>query len=876
MPLRLFADKAQDVLDNYPLRVVILWLALAIHLTVMWGSEILPKWFWIIIFFHTLILPHVFFLASSHRKHECRNLLIDVAIFGVYIGTWGFNPFLAALFIATSNLTLLSLGGWKLMFLALNAQIMGALLGGWITNFYFREYLTLIPTLIATVGFFGFMIAIGWLVHKINRRLHVTRRHIKEQHNELTHLNELALAVNSHLTIDSIIRRLLYALEPAFPFEVVYFLSLEVKLNKLIMAGIYGEGISSQERAHFERLEFDMVKDSDSIFVLGLVQRRVINIGYLHPNLVNEGAQIDRKLYEIKPSVSIVYFPLYVEDSVLGGLAFVNHKYHFQLEKRDIQRITRYLVQVGTAIKNANLIRQLQCAKEEALIAQKKAEESEEAKSRFLANMSHEIRTPMTAILGYSEILQEASITTDERLKCVDIIMKSGRHLLAMINNILDISKIEASKVHLERICIDVVHIMTEIQSYLELQAGEKGLIYSVEVDFPVPQFVVNDPTRLRQVLLNLCNNAIKFTSCGSVKLVLSWPQESLLKFSVTDTGIGMTNEECAVAFEAFMQADTSTTRLYGGTGLGLAISKNLAKLMGGDLKVESEKGRGSTFILEIDIGTHEGVVIESQREWRRLQKKQFLAMEKQSAPSFMGRVLVAEDNPVNQQIIKRLLEQAGLYVDLVCDGQQAYEKVLKDFYDLALLDMQMPVMGGQRAAEAIKIAGIQTPLIAFTANVMTHQIDDYFKSGFVGVVEKPIIKEKLYFLLESHLKRSAATLRKVLIVDDDDINTMIIARQIKSYSDQLTVLQAINGQEALAKVDSYDVDIIFMDMEMPIMGGVEATQKLRAKGFIKPIFIVTGNIDQEHKALCLAAGATGHLAKPLHKNKIRSILERY
>ena len=868
--------KAQDVRDNYPLRIAVMWVVLAIHMSLMWPSDIIPTWFWLVIFTHTLFWPHAAYFFSSERSHECYNLLFDITMYGLYVGAWGFNPFLAAVFVATSNLTLASLGGMQLLFWGINVQVVGALIGGWITNYYFRQNLALVPMLIATAGFFSFMVGVGWLMNRIHQRLHKTRRRLKEQHEEMTHINELAVAVNSQLTIDSIIRRLLDALEQLYPMEAVYFLSHEPEKNRLVIAGIYGEAISYRERFEFETLEFDLDTDADSIFVMGLKQRRVINIGHLHPDLVKAGASIDKRLYDIKPSLSLIYFPVYIEDTVVGGLAFINHKHHCLLEKKDIRRVSDYLVQVGTAIKNANLIRQLQQAKEEALMAQKKAEASEEAKSRFLANMSHEIRTPMTAILGYSEVLQEPVISVTDRLKFVDIIMNSGRHLLSMINNILDISKIEASQVQIENIDIDVVPMLSDIENYVKLKTQEKGLEYRVSVNFPVPERIVNDPTRLKQVLLNLCNNAIKFTEQGCISLSLSWPQKNLMSVSVSDTGIGMTRQECESVFEAFAQADSSTTRLYGGTGLGLTISKSLAMLMGGSLEVVSEKGVGSTFTLNVDTGDKVGTLIESPDAWLQLQKRQFASVKKAEVPLLMGRVLVAEDNPVNQQIINRLLEQTGISVEIVGDGRQAVDKAKVGAYDLIFLDMQMPVMGGETAAKLIKEAGLTVPLVAFTANVMTHQVHSYFQSGFIDVVEKPIDREKLYLLLTHVLKPASSKLKNILVVDDDEINSMILIRQIKSYSETLTVLQAKNGEEALLKVESAAVDLIFMDMEMPVMGGLEATQKLREGGFIKPIYMVTSNIDVEHKSLCLAAGATGHLPKPLDKKKIRSVLEIY
>lgn len=757
--LRPRIPKAQDVCDNYPLRVGVMAVVLSINLLVLWGEGIVPAWYWPIVFFHTLLMPHITYYFSTDRDHESYNLIFDVTLYAFYLAAWGYNPFLAAVFIATSNLTLISLGGWRRLMISGMMQLLGALLGGFITGFYFRPQLDLAPMLVATAGFFAFMIGVGWLMHNIHRRLHITRRDLKDRHNELADINALAMAVNSQLTIDSIIARLLEALEKIYPLEAIYFLSHEQEQGCLKVAGIYGEAISYKERTAFEALTFDLTRDADSIFVMGLVQKRIVNLSHVDPGLVDAGATIDKKLYEIKPCVSIIYFPVYIDDIVVGGLAFINHKHHCVLQKPDLKRISDYLIQVGTAIKNANLINQLQAAKEQALIAQKKAEASEEAKSRFLANMSHEIRTPMTAILGYSEALQDPNVSTIERKQFVDIIMNSGKHLLSMINNVLDISKIEASKVEIEKISIDVVHMLGDIENYVKLKACEKNIDYQITINYPIPSQITNDPTRLKQVLLNLCNNAVKFTEQGVITIALSWPQQNRLKVIVQDTGIGMDEQECDHVFEAFSQADTSTTRLYGGTGLGLTISKSLAVLMGGNLEVESIKGQGSQFILTLDTGKNIGALIDGPQAWQQRMKSRYNTVKKQQTPALSGHVLVADDNPVNQQIIKRLIELAGLRVDLFDNGLKALEAVAKKNYDLIFLDMQMPVMGGQQAAEKIKALGVSTPMVAFTANVMAHQIHSYLETGFVDVIEKPIDKEKLYSVLSHFLQSKKLTL---------------------------------------------------------------------------------------------------------------------
>lgn len=871
-----YAKKARDIRDNYPFRLGVMAAVLIVNLLILWGSAIVPPWYWGVVFIHTLCMPHITYYFSTRRHHESWNLIFDVTLYGFYLAAWGFNPFLAAVFVATSNLTLIALGGWRYMWISLGMQLLGCFIGVATLGVYFRAHLETAPMLVATFGFFVFMLGVGGLMHRINQRLHATRNDLEARHNDLTEINTLAMAVNSQLDIHSIIARLLTTLEKIYPLEAIYFIAPQPANNSLQVEGVYGEAISYAERKAFEALTFDLTADADSIFVMGLSQKRIINLPSVTQAMVESGAAIDRKLFDIKPCVSIIYFPVFIDEEAVGGLAFINHKYPCVLKKPELDRVSSYLIQVGTAIKNANLIRQLKHTKEQALIAQKKAEASEEAKSRFLANMSHEIRTPMTAILGYSEALQEDETTAQERKQFVDIIINSGRHLLSMINNILDISKIEASKVHIEHISIDIVHLIDDIENYLKLKTCEKNIAYSLDVSYPVPERITNDPTRLKQVLLNLCNNAIKFTEKGRITLALSWPQSHLLKIVVQDTGIGMSEKECAHIFDAFAQADTSTTRLYGGTGLGLTISKNLAILMGGDLELHSVKGEGSQFMLTIDVGANKGALIESPQAWQQLQKGKINKNRPQQVPALQGRVLIAEDNPVNQQIIKRLIEITGLKVDMVDNGLKALEAAAREPYDIAFFDMQMPVMGGQEAAKTLKEQGCTIPLVAFTANVMTHQVHSYLETGFIDIIEKPIDKKKLYHLLSDVLSGRKLALKTVMIVDDDEVNQLVLSRRVKKYDSDVDIVLAGDGQTAISLALATSVDLIFMDMEMPKVGGLEATRQLRANGFSAPIYMVTGNVDAEHKALCIAAGATGHLAKPIDKILMNRVLDEH
>jgi CheY-like chemotaxis protein len=341
----------------------------------------------------------------------------------------------------------------------------------------------------------------------------------------------------------------------------------------------------------------------------------------------------------------------------------------------------------------------------------------------------------------------------------------------------------------------------------------------------------------------------------------------------VFDSGIGLGKKEQEGIFDAFTQADSSTTRLYGGTGLGLSISKSLAELIGGDLSVRSEKGKGSCFTLNIEAGQIDGEeFIIDAKQFQYLVEEHKKATQVQEAPKLTGRILVAEDNPENQQLISHLLEQCGLDVTVVENGQLAVDECQKQRFDLILLDMQMPIMGGKKAANIIQKQHPQLPIVAFTANVMKHQVTEYLALGFSSVLEKPINQSHVYEVLQQHLKK---TLRegRVLIVDDNQVNQMVLQRFVTKANDKLTIKLAHNGEQAINMAVSDAFDLILMDMEMPVMGGLEAIQKLRDLGLNMPIYMVSGNVDQKHKKLSVEAGANGHLAKPIEKNLLHSLI---
>jgi len=402
--------------------------------------------------------------------------------------------------------------------------------------------------------------------------------------------------------------------------------------------------------------------------------------------------------------------------------------------------------------------------------AQLAAESASRAKSEFLANMSHEIRTPMTAILGYADLLQETGQSDLERAEHVRTIRRNGEHLIAVINDILDLSKIEAERMEVERIECSPLRIAADVVSLLRLRAGAKDLDLTLDCHVPVPEVIESDPTRLRQILMNLVGNAIKFTDSGSVRVVLALDDTApgarpKLRIDVVDTGVGISPEQRTVLFRPFAQGDTSTSRRFGGTGLGLAISRRLAQLLGGDITLESEAGRGSTFSLTIDPGAFdpEKLIATPDRVDAILNHASHAPLEGDgtSAVTLRGRVLLAEDGPDNQRLLSHHLRKAGAQVEIAANGLQAVELVEDaqrrgDPFALILMDMQMPEMDGYTAARAIRDSGVATPIVALTAHAMRGDREKCINAGCDDYLSKPVLRDDLLRVCREWLCRAS------------------------------------------------------------------------------------------------------------------------
>jgi len=412
-----------------------------------------------------------------------------------------------------------------------------------------------------------------------------------------------------------------------------------------------------------------------------------------------------------------------------------------------------------------------------------------QAKSAFLANMSHEIRTPLTAIIGFGESTLDSNQTVDERLSAIKSIVRNGKHLLHVINEILDISKIESGKLTTEKLPTNLFEILSDLQYMAGRDAKIKGLDFKIEYNFPLPEKITTDPIRLKQILLNLCNNAIKFTEQGHVHITVSSDRQQRISFAIIDTGIGLNQAQIDKLFTPFTQADSSTTRKYGGTGLGLHISKLLIENLGGKLNITSTLNQGSRFEFDIDAGDLKDChfVTEVTPTPEVIHKLESTAQ----APQLIGSILLAEDNADNQALISYYIRKTGATLTIAENGAIALQKALGSAFDLVLMDVQMPEIDGLEATQQLRQAGYQTPIVALTANATHEDAETCYKAGCDEFLSKPINWDLFYQTLAKHLPsklqaKSIITPIKTELIDEDPEILELVMTLLDALPDRL------------------------------------------------------------------------------------------
>ena len=462
-------------------------------------------------------------------------------------------------------------------------------------------------------------------------------------------------------------------------------------------------------------------------------------------------------------------------DDELGVLARAFNKMVVQLE-RSYRNIEEEVNQRTTQVRRSN---------EELQKAKAAAEKANRAKDHFLANMSHEIRTPMTAILGFADMMLEPDQTLSDRHDSLLAIRRNARHLSDLINDVLDISKIEAGQMSVEHIPTELPQLIAQTVSLVRPRVTERGLEFKLVFEGPLPRQIRTDPLRLRQILVNLIGNAQKFTDSGCIELRVYCQSAAkaggncVVRFSVTDTGIGMTPEQMAKLFKPFTQADTSTTRRFGGTGLGLSICKSLANLLGGDVTARSRPGVGSTFTVTIDGGCIDGVEMLSGLSEAELSRP--TVADAGPTIKLRGRILLAEDGLDNQRLLSLHLRRAGAEVEIAENGRVAVDRVRTEPFDLVLMDMQMPEMDGYAATSKLRECGCKLPIVALTAHAMAEDRDKCIKAGCDDYLTKPIDKIKLLSTIRRHLSGEASESRNSARRETGSASSALVAEPASS-----------------------------------------------------------------------------------------------
>jgi signal transduction histidine kinase/DNA-binding response OmpR family regulator len=578
---------------------------------------------------------------------------------------------------------------------------------------------------------------------------------------------------------------------------------------------------------------------------------------------------------------------------------------HIQDDRRDeIGRLAQTYERMRQAVRKFNDTLQLQVEErtrslEEAL---KVAEAADKAKSMFLANMSHEIRTPLNGVVGMVDLLRGTKLD-DQQQRFTHVARSSADALLSVINDILDFSKIEAGRIELESSEFDLSTVVEDLAETASVIAARKNIEVSCFIAPAVPDKVVGDGGRLGQILTNLTNNAIKFTESGQVVIRVTLleqnAEDAMVKFTVTDSGVGIPQDRLDRLFHSFSQVDASTTRKYGGTGLGLAISKRLVEMMGGTIGVESEPGSGSTFWFTVRFPKSNAPAVAEVAEAKLRDARR-------------ARILVVDDNAVNREIVCQQLAEWNIEVRTTSDGPTALAMLRQANaaarpFDLAILDWHMPNMNGIELAKAVRASDefSDTRLIMLTSIDDKIQADEHRALGLSGHLVKPVRRARLLNVIADVIgldesagapeaeqpadiplnPASPPSVREratVLVAEDNDVNQLVAAEILKNagYACELVP----NGVAAVAAVALNNYDVILMDCQMPEMDGFEATKAIRAREaelavqtrspIYTPIIALTANAIKGDREVCLAAGMDGYVTKPINPAKLIEAIE--
>lgn len=590
-----------------------------------------------------------------------------------------------------------------------------------------------------------------------------------------------------------------------------------------------------------------------------------------------------RQILEPQEIKSLLAIPMMDGPTCVGFVGFDSVSKHYHYSDKEIKLLTLFAQMLVNVRERAQLVNNL-------LIEKDKAIKASQAKSEFLANMSHEIRTPLNAIIGFTELLLKTHLNGTQQ-QYLNHTYTSGKALLGIINDILDLSKIEADKLELEMVKAHPGEIAGQVTDIILYQAEQKSLELLLNIDPNLPDEIVTDPVRLKQILINLLSNAVKFTETGEVELQIRFePLTDTMGrfyFAVRDTGIGISEEQQTKLFKAFSQADSSTTRKFGGTGLGLVISNLLAEKMGGHISLTSELGKGTIFSFSIDTEYtyYEPFVGSTQNKVKK--------------------VLVVDDNEHNRVIIKHHLAHWGIESDCFESGLHALDAALKNprAYDLMITDLNMPQIDGLETISIMRqkwpsdVAHLPVMLLHSSSDnrnlqESARQLDIHFQ------MIKPVKADLLYKTIsqlplgnmqrERHLNpplqpialKRNEKIGTILIAEDVNMNMILVKALLAKLYPNMRVIEAQNGLEAIAYLEREHIDLILMDVHMPVLDGIGATKEIRIKEASKekniPIIALTAGALQEERSACLSAGMNGFLTKPIDPAALQAELGKF
>ena len=642
------------------------------------------------------------------------------------------------------------------------------------------------------------------------RTLEKHSRKVKSQADLMSSMNQVARIVNSTLDLETVMMAIRDNLSDVAEFDQESILFIDHDQNALIVERYIGINAGEvTEKLQDFQIPLD---ETGSIFVRTIDRKKPTFVPDVFAR-VDRMSPSDATIHEITPSKSLLVYPLTILEEVIGVLVFATTREKMDIGYSEIKVIGRHVELIATAVRNARMFQEINRAR-------RAADEANATKSQFLANMSHELRTPMNAIIGYSEMLKEEAQDQNatDFIPDLERICQASQHLLRLINDVLDLSKVEADKVELYPEPIEIEKLIDEISTGIipAIEANDNRLIIEEVGEI---EDIFNDATRVKQIILNLLSNAAKFTHEGTIRLTFNRYQADgqwWFEVSVSDTGIGMSQEQIDKVFDPFTQADASTTRKYGGTGLGLAICKRYCELMGGTIKVESEQGQGSTFTMRIPAD------LEHQGDTSEIPVTESLLT--QSPADRDVTVLVIDDDQSSRMLLQRLLSREGYQVITAESGKTGIELARSEKPDIITLDALMPEMDGWTVLGRLKD---DTELKEIPVIMVTF-VDEPRKGFALGAAEymtKPVDR---VHLLEALRRVSRPDDREVLVIEDDDDTRKMVCSWLEREGWSLH--EAANGREGLDRYRSIRPGIVILDLMMPEMDGFEFLGTVRAE----------------------------------------------